>query len=123
MDAVMNPFSPGAGSPPPELIGREEILEEARVLIGRIKSNRSVQSLLLNGLRGVGKTVILNEIRDLARKQGVMPIKIEINEDETLAEQLIPLLKDAFFELDRIANAKDRIKKGLVALRNFMGAA
>lgn len=122
MDAVTNPFSPGAGSPPPELIGREEILEEARVLIGRIKSNRSVQSLLLNGLRGVGKTVILNEIRDLARKQGVMPIKIEINEDETLAEQLIPLLKDAFFELDRIANAKDRIKKGLVALRNFMGA-
>ena len=112
MDAVTNPFSPGAGSPPPELIGREEILEEARVLIGRIKSNRSVQSLLLNGLRGVGKTVILNEIRDLARKQGVMPIKIEINEDETLAEQLIPLLKDAFLSwialpMPRIGLRKD----------------
>ena len=122
MDAVLNPFSPGAGSPPPELIGRSEVLEDARVLIGRLKAGRSVQSLLLNGLRGVGKTVVLNEIRDMSRKQGILPIKIEINEDETLAEQLVPLLKDAFFDLDRLAKAKDKIKKGIVALRNFMGA-
>ena len=121
MDAVLNPFSPGAGSPPPELIGRSEVLEDARVLIGRLKAGRSVQSLLLNGLRGVGKTVVLNEIRDMSRKQGILPIKIEINEDETLAEQLVPLLKDAFFDLDRLAKAKDKIKKGIVALRNFMG--
>ena len=121
MDAVLNPFSPGAGSPPPELIGRSEVLEEARVLIGRLKAGRSVQSLLLNGLRGVGKTVVLNEIRDMARKQGILPIKIEINEDETLAEQLVTLLKDTFFDLDRLAKAKDKIKKGIVALRNFMG--
>ena len=121
MDAVLNPFSPGAGSPPPELIGRSEVLEDARVLIGRLKAGRSVQSLLLNGLRGVGKTVVLNEIRDMSRKQGILPIKIEINEDETLAEQLVPLLKDAFFDLDRVAKAKDKIKKGIVALRNFMG--
>ena len=121
MDAVLNPFSPGAGSPPPELIGRSEVLEEARVLIGRLKAGRSVQSLLLNGLRGVGKTVVLNEIRDMSRKQGILPIKIEINEDESLAEQLVPLLKDTFFDLDRLAKAKDKIKKGIVALRNFMG--
>ena len=121
MDAVLNPFSPGAGSPPPELIGRSEVLEDARVLIGRLKAGRSVQSLLLNGLRGVGKTVVLNEIRDMSRKQGILPIKIEINEDETLAEQLVPLLKDTFFDLDRLAKAKDKIKKGIVALRNFMG--
>ena len=121
MDAVLNPFSPGAGSPPPELIGRSEVLEDARVLIGRLKAGRSVQSLLLNGLRGVGKTVVLNEIRDMSRKQGILPIKVEINEDETLAEQLVPLLKDAFFDLDRLAKAKDKIKKGIVALRNFMG--
>ena len=121
MDAVLNPFSPGAGSPPPELIGRSEVLEDARVLIGRLKAGRSVQSLLLNGLRGVGKTVVLNEIRDMSRKQGILPIKIEVNEDETLAEQLVPLLKDTFFDLDRLAKAKDKIKKGIVALRNFMG--
>lgn len=121
MDAVLNPFSPGTGSPPPELIGRSEVLEDARVLIGRLKAGRSVQSLLLNGLRGVGKTVVLNEIRDMSRKQGILPIKIEINEDETLAEQLVPLLKDTFFDLDRLAKAKDKIKKGIVALRNFMG--
>ena len=121
MDAVLNPFSPGAGSPPPELIGRSEVLEDARVLIGRLKAGRSVQSLLLNGLRGVGKTVVLNEIRDMSRKQGILPIKVEINEDETLAEQLVPLLKDTFFDLDRLAKAKDKIKKGIVALRNFMG--
>ena len=63
MDAIKNPFSPGAGSPPPELVGREGILEQARVLLGRIKKlNRPEKSMLLTGLRGVGKTVLLNEI-------------------------------------------------------------
>jgi hypothetical protein len=53
MDAIKNPFSPGAGSPPPELVGRERILEQARVLLGRVKEKRPEKSLLLTGLRGV----------------------------------------------------------------------
>src|SRR6184192_3732141 len=70
MDPVKNPFSPGAGAPPPELVGREAILEQARVLLGRIKEKRPEKSILLTGLRGVGKTVLLNEIERLAAKTG-----------------------------------------------------
>lgn len=61
MDPVFNPFSPGAGAPPPALIGRQDILEEARILLARIRLRKAVQSFMLTGLRGVGKTVLLNE--------------------------------------------------------------
>lgn len=56
MDPIKNPFSPGAGSPPPELVGRDRILEEARILLARVKAKKPEKSLLLTGLRGVGKT-------------------------------------------------------------------
>ena len=61
MDPIKNPFSPGAGSPPPELVGRDPILAQSRILLGRVKERRSEKSILLTGLRGVGKTVLLNE--------------------------------------------------------------
>ena len=60
MDIAENPFSPGAGDPPPECSGRDDILEQARVLLLRVKAGRSEKDLLLTGLRGVGKTVLLN---------------------------------------------------------------
>ena len=62
MNLIKNPFSPGAGAPPPELVGRDAVLEQARILLGRVKAKRPEKSLLLTGLRGVGKTVLLNEI-------------------------------------------------------------
>ena len=61
MDPIKNPFSPGAGSPPPELVGRGSALEQARILLGRIKQKRSEKSMVLTELRGVGKTVLLIE--------------------------------------------------------------
>jgi Cdc6-like AAA superfamily ATPase len=70
MDRIKNPFSPGAGSPPPELAGREGILEQARVLLGRVLGKRPEKSILLTGLRGVGKTVLLNEIERMAQRVG-----------------------------------------------------
>jgi len=70
MDPLLNPFSPGAGSPPPELVGRDPILEQARILLGRTKRKRPEKSLLLTGLRGVGKTVLLNEIERMAEADG-----------------------------------------------------
>jgi Cdc6-like AAA superfamily ATPase len=62
MDPIKNPFSPGAGSPPPELVGRNPVLAQARILLGRVRLGRAEKSMLLTGLRGVGKTVLLNEI-------------------------------------------------------------
>jgi Cdc6-like AAA superfamily ATPase len=77
MDPIKNPYSPGAGSPPPELVGRDPILAHARVLLGRTKLKRSEKSMLLTGLRGVGKTVLLNEIERLAKADDYRTILIE----------------------------------------------
>jgi Cdc6-like AAA superfamily ATPase len=63
MDARRNPYAPGAGTPPPELAGRDGIIERAAVALDRICEGRSARSLIFYGLRGVGKTVLLNRIR------------------------------------------------------------
>ena len=120
MDAIKNPFSPGAGSPPPELVGREGVLEQARVLLGRVKAKHSEKSLLLTGLRGVGKTVLLNEIERLAAKTGYRTVQLEAHEDKALAAMLVPPLRKLLFELDRVAGAGDKAKRGLAVLKGFM---
>jgi Cdc6-like AAA superfamily ATPase len=84
MNPITNPFSPGAGSPPPELAGRDPILEQARVLLGRVKQKRSEKSMMLTGLRGVGKTVLLNEIERLAKDDAYRTISIEAHEEKSL---------------------------------------
>ena len=120
MDAIKNPFSPGAGSPPPELVGREGILEQARILLGRVKEKRPEKSILLTGLRGVGKTVLLNEIEKLAAKTGYRTVLLEAHEDKSLAAMLVPPLRKLLFELDRMAGAGDKAKRGLAVLKGFM---
>ncbi len=120
MDPIINPFSPGAGAPPPELAGRSAILSEADILLGRIRNRRAVQSFVLTGLRGVGKTVLLNEIKRRAYESDVMPVSVEATESKSLAALLVAPLKKVLFELDRLRGAKDKVKRGLVALRNFI---
>ena len=120
MDPIKNPFSPGAGSPPPELVGRAGILEQARVLLGRVKEKRPEKSILLTGLRGVGKTVLLNEIDRLAAKAGYRTVVVEAHEDKSLAALLVPPLRKLLFELDRVAGAGDKAKRGLTVLKSFM---
>lgn len=122
MDPIKNPFSPGAGSPPPELVGRDPLLEQARILLGRIKQKRSEKSMLLTGLRGVGKTVLLNEIERLAKADDYRTIVVEAHEDKPLGPLLAPYLRGLLFELDRIAGAGDKVKRGLRVLRSFLGA-
>jgi hypothetical protein len=120
MDAIKNPFSPGAGSPPPELVGRECILEQARILLGRVQEKRPEKSILLTGLRGVGKTVLLNEIERLAAKTGYCTVPLEAHEEKSLAAMLVPPLRKLLFELDRVAGAGDKAKRGLAVLKGFM---
>jgi len=122
MDPVKNPFSPGAGSRPPELVGRDPILEKARVLLGRIKHKRSEKSLLLTGLRGVGKTVLLNEIKRLAEKDGYNTILIEAHESKSLGVLLFPYLRTVLFSLDRKAGASDKLRRGWGVLRSFISS-
>jgi hypothetical protein len=122
MDPIKNPYSPGAGSPPPELVGRDPILEAARILLGRVKVGRPEKSMLLTGLRGVGKTVLLNEIERLARADDYRTLSIEAHEGKPLAHLMAPHLRSLLFELDRVAGTGDKVRRGLAVLRSFVGA-
>lgn len=93
MDPLKNPFSPGAGAPPPELAGRDPVLERARILLDRVKQKRPEKSMLLTGLRGVGKTVLLNEIERLASADDYRTIQIEAHEDKQLGVLIGPYLR------------------------------
>ena len=120
MDPIRNPFSPGAGSPPPELVGREELLDQARILLARIQAGRSEKSMLLTGLRGVGKTVLLNEISHIAKEEHYEVLFIEAHEDKSLAAVLAPQLRSLLYRLDRMEGAKDKIRRGLAVLTGFI---
>lgn len=120
MDRIKNPFTPGAGSPPPELVGRENVLEQADVLLGRVKQKKAEKSILLTGLRGVGKTVLLNEIERKAVAVGYRTIMVEAHENKSLAALLVPPLRQLLFGLDRIAGAGDKAKRALAVLKGFM---
>ncbi|MFZ4779198.1 MAG: ATP-binding protein, partial [Terrimicrobiaceae bacterium] len=117
----MNPFSPGAGTPPPALVGREPLLEKARIALGRIQAGRSEKSLLLVGLRGVGKTVLLRTIADQAERSGYQTIFIETPEDQSLPELLLPPLRETLLRLDRMAGLNIKVKRALRVFRSFIG--
>jgi len=70
MDPVRNPYAPGAGTPPPELAGRADLISNGRIALQRVAQGRPAQSLIMVGLRGVGKTVLLNKLNDIAEEEG-----------------------------------------------------
>lgn len=119
MDPLLNPFSPGAGSPPPELAGRQPILDRARLALGRLKNGKSEKSFLLVGLRGVGKTVLLNEIHKLAEAEGYKSVLIEAHENKSLAALLLPPLRQILHALDRMENISVKVKRSFQVLRSF----
>lgn len=122
MDRIKNPFSPGAGWPPPALIGRDEVMENACVLLGRTLLQRHEKSMMLTGLRGVGKTVLLNKIERLAKEQGYKTILFEVQEGQSLAQVLATSLRNVLYELNLLAGAGEKVRRGLMILRNFIGA-
>lgn len=121
MDPLTNPFSPGAGNQPPELAGRSELLYKVEVLLARVKAGRSEQSMFMVGLRGVGKTVLLNRVREMAEEQGYQALLIEAHESKSLPLLLLPPLRQVLFALDRMQNISQKVKRGLRVLRSFIG--
>lgn len=119
MNPLTNPFSPGAGSPPPELAGRQPILERARIALARLKNGKSEKSFLLVGLRGVGKTVLLNEIHKIAEAEGYKSIFIEAHENKSLAALLLPQIRQLLYTLDRMEDMSQKVKRGFRVLRSF----
>lgn len=109
MDPRTNPYAPGAGAPPPELAGRDEAIERAAIALDRIRTGRAARSLILVGLRGVGKTVLLNHIRRDAEARGIIAVSIETPEDRSLPSLLIPALRIGLLQLSRIEAVKSKL--------------
>jgi hypothetical protein len=122
MDPRLNPYAPGAGTNPPELAGREVVLEKAAVALDRIRAGRAAQSLVLYGLRGVGKTVLLNRIRLDAEAKGLESVRIEAPEERSLPAILAPPLRATLLRLNRIDAVKASVQRALSGLAGFIKA-
>jgi hypothetical protein len=122
MDPVTNPFAPGAGTPPPELAGRDEVREAVRIALERVRRGRPTKSVLMVGLRGVGKTVLLDRMREDAEASGIQTIRLEAPESRSLPALLAPELRQALLRLSRHKCAKALAERGLRALAGFAGA-
>jgi len=119
MDPVRNPFAPGAGTRPPELAGRDDLIERAEVALDRIALGRPARSFILYGLRGVGKTVLLGKIRLDAESRGLQAVRIEAPEDRSLPAILAAPLRAMLLKLDRMESAKSGARRALAALASF----
>lgn len=122
MDPVRNPFAPGAGSQPPKLAGRQAIIEDARVAIERALLCRSSRSQMFLGLRGVGKTVLLNAVDVMAKERGHLTSIIEAPENKPLGEQLLPRIHQVLRKLSLTEQAKAKTYDAMRALRSFASA-
>jgi hypothetical protein len=117
-----NPFAPGAGAPPPELAGRDELREAVRIALARVKLGRPTKSVLMVGLRGVGKTVLLDRMRDDAEATGLQCMRIEAPENRSLPAILAPELRIVLLKLSRNRLATDLAKRALRGLAGFAKA-
>ncbi len=122
MDQLLNPFTPGAGSRPYELAGRQELIEQAKLLMGRTLLGRFEKSMIMVGLRGVGKTVLLAYLEEKAKEAGYSTIAVECHEGKELPALLASDIRRILLNLDRVATANEIVKRGLrVAKSLFNG--
>ena len=119
MNPITNPYNPGAGTPPPELAGRNELREKVRICIERLRIGNSAKSLILVGLRGVGKTVLLDRMRLDAEGTGIQTLRIEAPENKSLPAMLAPELRKALLRMSTIESAKEVSQRALRALAGF----
>ena len=122
MDPRWNPYAPGAGTPPPELAGRDRLLEDTSIALDRIRNGLSAKSVLMVGLRGVGKTVLLNRICRDAEGRGFVTVLLEAPEDRSLPSLLCAPLHTALLKMNRLVAAGNAAKRALRALGGFVGA-
>lgn len=119
MNPLLNPFSPGAGSSPPELVGRDPILNQALLALGRVKRGKTEKSIFLIGLRGTGKTVLLHKISKMAEDEQYRVIMMEADEKKSFAQMLLPELRRVLYSLDVGENISSKVKKAFRVLKSF----
>ncbi|MDA5557821.1 ATP-binding protein [Shimia sp. MMG029] len=122
MDPVRNPFAPGAGSQPPQLAGRDEIITDAVTALKRTMIGRHARSQMLLGLRGTGKTVLLNAIENAAEDEHYLTSVIEAPEEKKLALMLYPRMQRVLRKLSLIEAARAKTHFAMKALRSFASA-
>ena len=122
MDERKNPYAPGAGTQPPELAGRDAIIEAASVALDRIRGGLSARSFVFYGLRGVGKTVLLNHIVIAAEQRGHTCVAIEAPENRSLPALLIPALRSTLIQLSTKERTRAAAKSALRVLAGFLKA-
>ncbi|HEX3729903.1 MAG TPA: ATP-binding protein [Opitutaceae bacterium] len=122
LDPIGNPYAPGAGTPPPELAGRSDLLEKVRIALERTRRGLPTKSLMMVGLRGVGKTVLLDRMRDEAEGMGIQTLRVEAPEKRSLPGLLAPELRQALLRLSRNEKARDLAQRALKALAGFAKA-
>ncbi len=123
MDPRTNPYTPGAGTPPPELAGRDGLIEDAAVALDRIRAGRAAKSVLMVGLRGVGKTVLLNRLRRDADGRGFVTVFVEAPEDRSLPALLAAPLRASLLRMNRPATPATvggAVRRALQALSGFI---
>lgn len=121
MDRRTNPFAPGAGLQPPELAGRDHLIEEATIDMERLLKGRATKSLMMLGLRGVGKTVLLNRLAGIATDLGFETAKVEAPEGGRLPDLICPELRQILYRLDMKAATGSKMRDAVMLLRNFAG--
>lgn len=119
MDRIRNPFAPGAGTQPPALVGRDRIIRDADIAIQRILIGKHDRSQILLGLRGTGKTVLLNKIEKIAEDHKCLTSFIEAPEGKTLEKMLYPKVHQVLKKLSLVESAKAKVYDALAALRSF----
>ncbi|MET0266332.1 MAG: ATP-binding protein [Duganella sp.] len=119
MDPIKNPFAPGAGNKPPELAGRHLILNDAKAAIQRALIGKSVRAQMFLGLRGVGKTVLLKAVENIAKEHDHLTTFIEAPEGKSLSELLLPRIHQVLRKLSTLENAKAKTHQAMRALKSF----
>ncbi|MDX6742058.1 ATP-binding protein [Actinocorallia sp. A-T 12471] len=122
MDPVRNPYAPGAGQRPPELAGRDRELRQFEVVLERVARGRPERSMVVTGLRGVGKTVLLNTFRSMAIQRLWGTGKIEARPEQSIRRPVAAALHTAVRELAPRHRAPDRIEEFLGVLKAFAQA-
>ena len=122
MDRRLNPYAPGAGLQPPELAGRDRLIEDVTIDMERVLARRPTKGLVLLGLRGVGKTVLLNRLRAFADDNGFQTAKIEAPEGGALPDLLAPELRRILYTLDLRQAGGRHLRRAVSVLRGFANA-
>ena len=120
MDRVLNPYSPGAGTPPPALTGREKQEDDFRLLLARLAAGRAERSMVVSGLRGVGKTVLLGGFQGIAAAEGwIAPDLLEIRPETEFRAAMARLTRETLRRMSLKVRAKDKLKSAVGVFKAF----